>query len=160
MTDDDVERDDDDDVQCAECGNHLESDPWSTGESLYDLPWPSCGPMCHYCLVGLCNRLAAEVAALKAANERLTPKPMTLEELAAVLRDRKAHGHDDWEAGSTHIYSRDGDLEYSPFGARMRSCPYREKTIHAPSGDHAGNESSSSGFDVRLRCREPSVRIT
>ena len=70
--------------------------------------------------MGLCNRLAAEVAALKAANERLTPKPMTLEELAAVLRDRKAHGHDDWEAGSTHIYSRDGDLEYSPFGARMR----------------------------------------
>ena len=52
------------------------------------------------------------------------------------------------------------DRVSAPSGAMVRSWPCREKTILEPSGDQAGNESSSFGFRVKLRCCEPSVRIT
>jgi hypothetical protein len=79
---------DDDDLQCIDCERYLDVD--SLIDINDELDWPPCGPICHQCLVARFKRQAAEVAALKAEAERLTPREMTLQEVCDVLNH---HGY-------------------------------------------------------------------
>jgi hypothetical protein len=73
--------DDDGAMDCIDCNTMLSLD--DGGE------WPSIGPICYGCLDDRRERLAADVAALKAEVERLTPREMTNAEVCEVLNKHR-----------------------------------------------------------------------
>jgi hypothetical protein len=59
--------------------------------------------------IAFIHRQAAENAALKAEVERLTPRDMTLKEIAAVFNEHLIHDRDDWDADDCTVFRRHGD---------------------------------------------------
>jgi hypothetical protein len=57
----------------------------------------------------MCTKTIATIERLTAEVERLTPKPMTLKEIAAVFNEHMIHDRDDWEADDCAVFCRHAD---------------------------------------------------
>lgn len=99
---DDNACDDDEFPDCIDCKASLRMDD-------HDGEWPSVGPICYECLDNRRERLTAENARLATEVERLTPRPMTLEEVAKVFNEHMIHDRDDWDTDGCDVFCRHGD---------------------------------------------------
>ena len=52
--------------------------------------------------------------------ERFEVRDMTLESIAKFFNARRLKKCNDWEAGPTHVFSRDAGCEFAPIAARAK----------------------------------------